>query len=613
MAARIRSTILSVDVDEASRDDAVIGSVVSLVSLDAATTYSWSIVFAPKGSSAAFTGDPSAISPGTFTCDLEGAYLIRLVTDATLPTEDTQYVRIRVPTVFGGLSLIAAGERRDDTGTIPVDVDTEGWANEQNANFQTLLSLIKPLVSSGRVLYVDANDGTSNYADYTTIQAAIDAAVASTPTTTSQWVVLVRPGQYTENLTFAEFVHVIGWPGNPDGNTSKAVVLEGTHSATWSSGETLLANLHLENNTGTTTPTLTKSGVGTLRLFGCRVESNGSDANQGAALEVSGGILEATRSFFLHNTSNGSTRRAIYQSAGSTLQLDNCEVIGPSGLLVNNDSIPTTGVSCIVSHSKVSGVHASGFGIGGVPEDLKVEFTTVSGGAESININPSALAFTGPVALTIHFSDMDGGDIRYDTTGLTGTTDLKLGSVIYNNLVFPAGTPTQTATTQAKTSFYDNATSGLVATNVQDAIDEVASTPLTLSTTTTISPTQIRNLHTTPITIVPAPGVGRVLVPLSFVLFLDFGTTAHVDGGDLEFRYVGSTGRIGIIEGNTLINATADAIRQTGVGQNPGTPQTIETLANAGIEIRNDGVAYTGTGDSPLVVKVFYLDVASPL
>jgi hypothetical protein len=43
-----------------------------------------------------------------------------------------------------GLKLVAAGERRDSTGTVPVDVDIEGWANEQNFNLQAVESAITP-------------------------------------------------------------------------------------------------------------------------------------------------------------------------------------------------------------------------------------------------------------------------------------------------------------------------------------------------------------------------------------------------------------------------------------------------------------------------------------
>lgn len=143
MAARIRSLRNFITpVDEASRDDLVVADVVTVQSLDAATTYAWALVFRPEGSTAAFSGSLTAVSPGSFTVDLPGPYLVRLTVDATLPTENTQYVRLRALTTSLGLKLVAAGERRDETGIIPVDVDPVGWAYNQNYNLLALEAAI---------------------------------------------------------------------------------------------------------------------------------------------------------------------------------------------------------------------------------------------------------------------------------------------------------------------------------------------------------------------------------------------------------------------------------------------------------------------------------------
>lgn len=146
MAARIQSLRNGITpLDEVSRDDLVVTDVVTVTSLDAATTYAWTLAFVPEGSTATFSGSSTAVSPGTFTLDLVGPYLVRLTIDAGLATEDTQYVRLRALTTSLGLKLVSAGERRDTTGIIPVDVDTEGWANEQNSNLQALEAAVATL------------------------------------------------------------------------------------------------------------------------------------------------------------------------------------------------------------------------------------------------------------------------------------------------------------------------------------------------------------------------------------------------------------------------------------------------------------------------------------
>lgn len=149
MAARIRSLINGLSpVDEASRDDLLPADVITVQAVDAATTYAWALMFVPEGSSATFSGSATAISPGSFTVDLPGPYLVRLVVDATLPTESQQYVRLRALTTSLGLKLVAAGERRDDTGIVPVDADPVGWAYNQNYNLLALESAVAAVTNA---------------------------------------------------------------------------------------------------------------------------------------------------------------------------------------------------------------------------------------------------------------------------------------------------------------------------------------------------------------------------------------------------------------------------------------------------------------------------------
>ena len=554
MAARIqsrRNTILPVD--EASRDDLVLGDQVSVQALDAATTYSWAITFAPEGSTATFSGSTSAVSPGFFTVDVEGPYLIRLIVDAGLATEDTQYVRLRYLTDFGQLSLVAAGERRDGTGIIPVDVDTEGWANEQNANLQTLKTFIKPLVSSGRVFYVDANDGTQNYADYSTIQGAITAAVGEGPTANEQWVVLVRPGTYVEDVSFASYVHVVGWPGSVDGLTSRSVVLEGVHTANWATGSTLLANLHVENNADTTDAVITKAGNGVLRLFGTRVASNGADASQGPALALEGGTLDATRSTFLLNTTLGSSLVAFSQTgANSESSFDSCLFEGPSCLGVNSSL--DLGVVCSVYNSRLTVAHASGRGVYTVAERLVLDKTNIAlSSAIAVTVNPAAAVFAGDVTLDIRFSDLGSGNIRYDTTNLAGATNLLLGSVIYGDLVYPAAAPTQVATTKSKTHFYDNTVSGILADNVQDAIDVLS----TAGTPAFSTVTYLRNIPEVPNDTVRYRGWAPVACELAAIRV--YMQTPHTVGNyDLAVTNE-ATGNTVLLTNPTSLNAIGAA------------------------------------------------------
>ncbi len=233
MAARIRSSVAAKPtLDEVSRDDLNIGDLVTATSLDAATTYFWELSFVPEGSTASLSSN-NTISTD-FTVDLVGPYLLRLTTDMGLGTESTQYVRLRALTSVLGLHLIAAGERRDATGVIPVDADMEGWANEQNANLLALEGAVVTNPHSERVR-VDF--------DYTTV-----TPVSIAPLSTGDVVVKIAVKVVTEFDDVSSSVE-IGDSLNPNSYFSAsdaAVWLKGLYAK--EGYEDVLANDSLEFN-----------------------------------------------------------------------------------------------------------------------------------------------------------------------------------------------------------------------------------------------------------------------------------------------------------------------------------------------------------------------------
>ena len=140
--ASIQSSVPSKGaVTDASRDDLVLTDQVTVESVNTGSAYAWTIAYKPEGSSATFSGSNVAKSPGSFTVDVEGSYLIRLqFTDSTGTTE--QFVRLRALTEYGSLKLVAAGETVAAV-PVPVDITSAGWADDQNYNLNSLLGLIK--------------------------------------------------------------------------------------------------------------------------------------------------------------------------------------------------------------------------------------------------------------------------------------------------------------------------------------------------------------------------------------------------------------------------------------------------------------------------------------
>lgn len=450
--AEIRSLRNGVDpIDGASRDDLVIGDVVEVQSINTGTAYQWSIAFKPEGSAAVFssTGTEQAITqnPGTFTVDVDGPYLIRLAfTDPSGTTE--QFVRLRALTAFGDLKLVAAGERYD-TVSVPVDLTFDGWADEQNFNLNTLLGLVKTVTSSGNVVYVDADSG-----DYTTIQAAINYAVSEGATAAQQWVVLVRPGTYTEDLIFAPYVHVFGWPGGRETeivkvrnatNAGHVITLPG-------GGETLaLADIHFQQPITSPNAAFIQTGAGDVRVFRCTLEAQG---NTGEVWSTQG------PTYFTECIINGNGVNPTDYALRTT------------SLLVLNHSF-VNGMSCVLAdtgtvYAKDTRFAPTGtYAVNTNASLVHLQWCQVDG---LIAANPTGVGAAGDLQVACQWCALK--DITIDGNAVGGTAQILLGSSTHDTLT-PINGATYAATAPSDTNFYDNTVSGLAAANVQAALDEI--------------------------------------------------------------------------------------------------------------------------------------------
>lgn len=574
-----------------SRDDLVDGDIVTIESANGHTAYAWTLAYRPPGSAATFSGSVSAPSPGSFTIDREGPYLVRLTADLGLGTETTQYVRLRALTTLGDLHLVAAGEGyglvtyatgsvrvnttplaagdlvviggvplvgvavprtpgsnnfNASTGTlaamaaelsaaindpansftglvtttalsnvvtltsvspgitgntttlavttvpagrltasgatltggrslpVPVDQTPTGWTDALNTNLTTLLGLVGSTSTSSRVFYVDPTDG---YGDFTTLGAAISAAVTAGASAGTPWTILVRPGVYVEDVTFRPFVHVRGWPGNPVGSVTPLVTVQGAHtiSVPGVADRIILSDLLLTNIISNTNAVVTKTGSGSSILLRCGLLQDGLNVAQGAALHVTAGGVAVDSCTLVANSALADDRVAVRQEGAvpSTLLVGHSSISGPSGLVLN----PSGGASVVSALRdvtiKTSG--ATGVGIASDVGSLTLDYVGVqSTSGNTLAIHPSAGAFASSQSVSVRWSQLGG--VSFDTTGIVGATSLSLGASDYSALSFPGGVPgTLSATTRAETLSYDNTTSGLVATTVQAAIDEVMS------------------------------------------------------------------------------------------------------------------------------------------
>ncbi len=165
--------------------------------------------------------------------------------------------------------------------------------------------------------------------DFSSIQAAINAAAARAPSALSPWLVLVAPGVYAERLTFVDHVHLVslGGAGSVCIQANLAPLIEAAHctlrgfrlegspsplirAASSFSGRLRLQDVEIESS-------LAEQDA--LRVDGGQVELEACRWTVGGRLVVNGGSLVVRRSQLIHQHSSGlaPTQAAIEVSGGS--------------------------------------------------------------------------------------------------------------------------------------------------------------------------------------------------------------------------------------------------------------------------------------------------------
>ena len=470
---------------DSSREDLIDGDVITLESIGAgSTTHSWSILFSPDGSTAGLTSTNTAVTQ--FAVDKEGAYLIRLIVDAGLPTETSQHVRLRALTKFGGLKLVAAGERRDEEAIIPTDIGMYGWAYEQNGNIRKILDFIKPLVQSGRVVHVDS--GSENYGDFPSIQEAIDFCVLEGAAEDTPFVVLVREGVYEETLTLKPFVHVISTQHQNAGDipdlqskpklSPRTVVKSAiSHDVTLSNATdySLIVGIHFLDDTSSPNPSLFKSGNGVLQTNACTFESLSEDVGQGALVDLQGGRYLAIDCRFRVAEQGDKDNFAFLQSGENTTSVfSECSFTAPSGLAINPHQHNVGGVLNVLRNCTVK---TAEYGLATNGTSTVINSSLV-GGVQNLSINwlgsTYGVSNSGNSTQTILFSEIEG-DIYWNRDNTNHNNVLKIGAVVFETLneSGSGSVISVEALANALSVSFDTTNSSLTSTNIQEALVEL--------------------------------------------------------------------------------------------------------------------------------------------
>ena len=121
-----------------------------------------------------------------------------------------------------------------------------------------------------------------------------------------------------------------------------------------------------------------------------------------------------------------------------------------------------------------------------------------------------------------------------------------------------------------------------------------------VTTQTALTSVNILALNATPITLVAAPGAGKVIVVRGITFRMDSTATQYAAGGALEFRYTNASGA----------KVTADiaaSVVQAGAGTSytsvAGVTTSLTNVVNSPIVINNATAAFTtGTGTANITV-----------
>ena len=406
------------------------------------------------------------------------------------PVTTEQFVRLRSLTEFGSLHLVSAGEQYGGSNPpVPVDINPVGWTNEQNGNLLSLLALIETVSTSGNIVYVDPISG-----NYNTIQAAIDYCATQTPSPTSQWIVAVRPGVYTEELTFAPFVHVIGWPGaqqagmmlSPTSVDCVKVRQTGAmaaHAIEFNAANELvhLAGLFFERPGAGAAGVVEEgaSNVGSVYVTRCRFTTAGTGAcytsvgaettledcvlasDGGRTLIVGNASAVQTRIYAIRTTIKGDSGIQLKHNTWCLLRDSWVEpaAMGSNAIDLECSNVANQGMRLLASYSRIFGT-------------VTANSSTV-GCADLVELIAEWCSFSEPGSITIDGSNCPAGAF------------VQLGASVHGPVVGTNGAVYK-ATVPADTIFYDNAlvshsrligpteiAGDLLAENVQDALDEI--------------------------------------------------------------------------------------------------------------------------------------------
>ncbi|MBV9448560.1 MAG: hypothetical protein JO345_21960 [Streptosporangiaceae bacterium] len=135
----------------------------------------------------------------------------------------------------------------------------------------------------------------------------------------------------------------------------------------------------------------------------------------------------------------------------------------------------------------------------------------------------------------------------------------------------------------------------------------VSNTPLQQVAQVTLTSANILGMNTTPVSILPAPAAGQVLMIDAIFVQTKPGGTQYASGGAVTFQYHGTstnphTGNV------TAAQINAATAKYVYLGPNTSGAIDLSAVAGLGLDITNGTGAFT-TGNGTAVVTVYYTTI----
>jgi hypothetical protein len=398
-------------------------------------------------------------------------------------------------------------------------------------------------------LVVDPSATVGLRGTFATIASALTAA-------SSGQTIFIRPGTYTENITLKSGVNLTAWDTDSFTPTVSVVGL----ATLAASGTVNISGIQFTNNGSNNI----FNGVGTSTVMNftkCKVTQTDGSAN---TFVVSGSSTTAVFTFydcnFAYGTNSGNLIRNL---GGASFTFRNCNVTGTgTGTKFNCN---TSGDSLTLWNCDIQGiVTLSSNGTNNIIN------TKIDGSANN------AVAVTGACnAIGSYFlsgtnnaftSSAGTANILNTTIDSTNTTPLTTsGTLNYSGLVF--------------------SNTGITVSNAAGTVNTLPGQIVTI--TGSLTNAQIKALHGTPVSVIPAPGSGKVIQVVSASAKMVYGGTNVFTAGAAQTinLYYGTATSIAAVLTNAEIVASAtqfngvNALATFG-GANTGFDNTVVNLYN---------------------------------